>query len=146
MPSVCRRSTWTTAAACLPCLRLGGRGLLRSLGTRWGGGPTAASQQLLHHTHQSGDELRREVEADAGAARQGCDLGAGRSGSAVRAGLLLEAGDLSPPQIGQRFGGRDHSTVLHGCNKVKSLMAEQRSTLQQIQELTARIRTRAKSL
>jgi chromosomal replication initiator protein len=60
--------------------------------------------------------------------------------------LCRELTDLSLPQIGQRFGGRDHSTVLHGCNKVKSLMAEQRSTLQQIQELTARIRTRAKSL
>ena len=60
--------------------------------------------------------------------------------------LCRELTDLSLPQIGVRFGGRDHSTVLHGCNKVKSLMAEQRSTLQQIQELTARIRTRAKNL
>jgi chromosomal replication initiator protein len=60
--------------------------------------------------------------------------------------LCRELTDLSLPQIGQRFGGRDHSTVLHGCNKVRSLMAEQRSTLHQIQELTARIRTRAKSL
>ena len=60
--------------------------------------------------------------------------------------LCRELTDLSLPQIGVRFGGRDHSTVLHGCNKVRSLMAEQRSTLQQIQELTARIRTRAKNL
>ncbi|MGH2689276.1 MAG: chromosomal replication initiator protein DnaA [Actinomycetota bacterium] len=60
--------------------------------------------------------------------------------------LCRELTDLSLPQIGARFGGRDHSTVLHACNKVKTLLAEQRSTLQQIQELTARIRTRAKSL
>ncbi|MGH2722469.1 MAG: chromosomal replication initiator protein DnaA [Actinomycetota bacterium] len=60
--------------------------------------------------------------------------------------LCRELTDLSLPQIGARFGGRDHSTVLHACNKVKTLLAEQRSTLQQIQELTARIRTRAKNL
>jgi chromosomal replication initiator protein len=54
--------------------------------------------------------------------------------------------DLSLPRIGQRFGGRDHSTVMHATSKIRGLMAQQRSTYTQVQELTSRIRTRAKNL
>ena len=60
--------------------------------------------------------------------------------------LCRELTDLSLPRIGQRFGGRDHSTVMHAASKIRGLMAQQRSTYTQIQELTSRIRTRAKSL
>ena len=60
--------------------------------------------------------------------------------------LCRELTDLSLPRIGQRFGGRDHSTVMHAASKIRGLMAEQRSTYTQIQELTSRIRTRAKNL
>jgi chromosomal replication initiator protein len=60
--------------------------------------------------------------------------------------LCRELTDLSLPRIGERFGGRDHSTVMHATSKIRSLMAEQRSTYNQIQELTNRIRTRAKNL
>jgi chromosomal replication initiator protein len=60
--------------------------------------------------------------------------------------LCRELTDLSLPRIGQRFGGRDHSTVMHAAAKIRGLMAEQRSTYTQIQELTSRIRTRAKTL
>lgn len=60
--------------------------------------------------------------------------------------LCRELTDLSLPRIGQRFGGRDHSTVMHATSKIKTLMAEKRSTYNQIQELTSRIRTRAKTL
>lgn len=60
--------------------------------------------------------------------------------------LCRELTDLSLPRIGQRFGGRDHSTVMHATSKIKTLMAEKRSTYNQIQELTSRIRTRAKAL
>jgi chromosomal replication initiator protein len=60
--------------------------------------------------------------------------------------LCRELTDLSLPRIGQRFGGRDHSTVMHAASKIRGLMAEQRATYTQIQELTSRIRTRAKSL
>lgn len=60
--------------------------------------------------------------------------------------LCRELTDLSLPRIGQRFGGRDHSTVMHATSKIKTLMTEKRSTYNQIQELTSRIRTRAKTL
>jgi chromosomal replication initiator protein len=60
--------------------------------------------------------------------------------------LCRELTDLSLPRIGSLFGGRDHSTVIHATNKIGALMAERRSTYNQIQELTARIRTQAKKL
>jgi chromosomal replication initiator protein len=60
--------------------------------------------------------------------------------------LCRELTDLSLPRIGQRFGGRDHSTVMHATAKIRIQMAEKRSTYNQIQELTSRIRTRAKTL
>ena len=60
--------------------------------------------------------------------------------------LCRELTDLSLPRIGQRFGGRDHSTVMHATSKIRALMAEQRATYTQVQELTTRVRTRAKNL
>lgn len=60
--------------------------------------------------------------------------------------LCRELTDLSLPRIGQRFGGRDHSTVMHATSKIRTLMAERRSTYNQIQELTSRIKTTAKKL
>ena len=34
--------------------------------------------------------------------------------------LLREETKLSFPEIGQKLGGRDHSTVIHACEKIKS--------------------------
>jgi len=31
--------------------------------------------------------------------------------------------DLSLPRIGEEFGGRDHSTVIHACQKITEDMA-----------------------
>lgn len=36
--------------------------------------------------------------------------------------LTKEYTDLSLPKIGSHFGGRDHTTVLHACKRVKQLM------------------------
>ncbi len=60
--------------------------------------------------------------------------------------LCRELTDLSLPRIGHWFGGRDHSTVMHATTKIRVLMAEKRTTYNQIQELTSRIRTRATTL
>jgi chromosomal replication initiator protein len=38
--------------------------------------------------------------------------------------LAKELTHLSLPDIGEAFGGRDHTTVLHACRKVKELCQE----------------------
>ena len=57
--------------------------------------------------------------------------------------LTRELTDLSLPKIGQAFGGRDHTTVMHATQKIRGLMRERRSIYNQVQELTNRIRVRA---
>jgi chromosomal replication initiator protein len=37
--------------------------------------------------------------------------------------LFRELTELSAtPQIAKEFGGRDHTTIIHGCDKIKALM------------------------
>ena len=57
--------------------------------------------------------------------------------------LVRELTDLSLPAIGDKFGGRDHSTVLHATRKVAKQMRERESAYQQVRELTTRIRQQA---
>jgi chromosomal replication initiator protein len=54
--------------------------------------------------------------------------------------LCRELTDLSLPKIGQQFGGRDHTTVMHADRKIRLLMAERRSIYNQVTELTNRIK------
>ena len=59
--------------------------------------------------------------------------------------LTRELTELSLPRIGKAFGGRDHTTVMHAKSKIAGLMQERRSIYDQVQELTNRIKTRARS-
>ena len=59
--------------------------------------------------------------------------------------LCRELTDLSLPKIGQTFGGRDHTTVMHADRKIRGLMAERMSVFNQISELTSRIKSRARA-
>ena len=59
--------------------------------------------------------------------------------------LCRELTDMSLPKIGQQFGGRDHTTVMHADRKIRSLMAERRSIYNQVTELTNRIKQQARS-
>jgi chromosomal replication initiator protein len=54
--------------------------------------------------------------------------------------LCREMTEMSLPKIGQAFGGRDHTTVMHANRKVRELMTERRSIYNQVTELTNRIR------
>ncbi|MDZ4168402.1 MAG: chromosomal replication initiator protein DnaA [Coriobacteriia bacterium] len=50
--------------------------------------------------------------------------------------LARELTDLSLPKIGEEFGGRDHTTVMHANDKIQKLMSAQRDVYNQIQQLT----------
>jgi chromosomal replication initiator protein len=54
--------------------------------------------------------------------------------------LCRELTDLSLPKIGQQFGNRDHTTVMHADRKIRTLMAERRSVYNQVTELTGLIK------
>ncbi|MGB4273163.1 MAG: helix-turn-helix domain-containing protein, partial [Propionicimonas sp.] len=58
--------------------------------------------------------------------------------------LCRELTDLSLPKIGQLFGGRDHTTVMHADRKIRQLLGERRSVFNQITELTNRIKSAAR--
>jgi len=75
--------------------------------------------------------------------------GANRSRSLVQARqiamyLCRELTDLSLPKIGQQFGGRDHTTVMHAERKIRTLMAERRVVYNHVTELTNRIKQHAR--
>jgi chromosomal replication initiator protein len=57
--------------------------------------------------------------------------------------LCRELTDLSLPKIGDRFGGRDHSTVIYANNKIRQLIGENQRAYEQVKELTTRVRQQA---
>ena len=54
--------------------------------------------------------------------------------------LCREMTNLSLPKIGQLFGGRDHTTVMHAYKKISDLMKERRSIYNQVTEVSNRIK------
>jgi chromosomal replication initiator protein len=58
--------------------------------------------------------------------------------------LCRELTDLSLPKIGQQFGGRDHTTVMHADRKIRELMSERRAIYNQVTELTNRIKQQSR--
>ena len=50
--------------------------------------------------------------------------------------LCRELTELSLPKIGQLFGSRDHTTVMHADRKIRAPMKEQMAIYNQITELT----------
>lgn len=59
--------------------------------------------------------------------------------------LCRELTDLSLPKIGEKFGNRDHTTVMHAERKIRAQMAEKLTVYNQISELTSRIKVRARA-
>lgn len=54
--------------------------------------------------------------------------------------LTRELTDASLPKIGERLGGRDHTTVLHAVDKVGRLLKEDRQMYDLIQDLTMQVK------
>lgn len=59
--------------------------------------------------------------------------------------LMRESTGLSLVKIGEAFGNRDHSTVLHGVTKVEKLMRARGSTYRQVQDISRSIRSHVKA-
>lgn len=53
--------------------------------------------------------------------------------------LARDLTDLSLPQVGQALGGRDHTTVLHGCEKIAALFEKDDEIRRQILEIRNRL-------
>ena len=54
--------------------------------------------------------------------------------------LFRELTDLSYPQIAKEFGGRDHTTIIHGSDKIKALMAERQDVYDDVTALIQSIK------
>jgi len=54
--------------------------------------------------------------------------------------VFRELTDLSYPAIAREFGGRDHTTVIHAVEKIKTLMGERRQIFDQVSELVTQVR------
>jgi chromosomal replication initiator protein len=54
--------------------------------------------------------------------------------------LCRELTNFSLPEIGERFGGRDHSTVIHACEKIKEKIKKDESFNQMIAEIKEDLR------
>ena len=55
--------------------------------------------------------------------------------------LARELTDSSLPKIGERFGNRDHTTVLHAVDKITKLMQQDRDMYNRVQRLTTKIKS-----
>jgi chromosomal replication initiator protein len=60
--------------------------------------------------------------------------------------LMRENTGLSLVKIGEIFGGRDHTTALHGIKKVEADMRARDATFRQVQDLTRSIRGRVRGV
>lgn len=49
--------------------------------------------------------------------------------------LLREDFNISYPAIGQKLGGRDHTTVIHSCEKIKTNIKEDQSLLEEVDQI-----------
>jgi chromosomal replication initiator protein len=54
--------------------------------------------------------------------------------------LARELTGLSFPEIGEHFGGRDHTTVLHACDKIKKDVKKDQKTKSLVDKLVADIK------
>jgi chromosomal replication initiator protein len=51
----------------------------------------------------------------------------------------------SLPEIGRKFGGRDHTTVMHACDKISALMKERSQIYNDVMTLEKKVRSEAQA-
>ncbi|MFH1402400.1 MAG: chromosomal replication initiator protein DnaA [Patescibacteria group bacterium] len=51
--------------------------------------------------------------------------------------LLREDYNISYPSIGEKLGGRDHTTVIHSCDKIRNSLKKDPSLFQEIEQIRA---------
>jgi chromosomal replication initiator protein len=49
--------------------------------------------------------------------------------------VLREEFDVSYPSIGQKLGGRDHTTVIHSCEKIKSELKTNHVLVEELKQI-----------
>ncbi len=89
------------------------------------------------------EEIQQRVAEGFGISRAEL-VGPGRAATPLRARqvaifLTRELTDLSLPQIGRLYGGRDHSTVLNSLRRVEASLAEDAALADRIQDLRGTI-------
>ncbi len=104
-------------------------------------------------TDQGGTEITASIIMEVTATYYGVTMddlcGASREKANVLARqvamyLCRELTDLSLPRIGQLFGNRDHTTVMHADRKIRTLMNEKKLVFNQVADLTHRIRSHSR--
>ena len=55
--------------------------------------------------------------------------------------LAKDLTNHSLPEIGESFGGRDHTTVLHACRKIKELLEEDADIAEDVKNLLRTLTT-----
>jgi chromosomal replication initiator protein len=89
------------------------------------------------------EEIQQQVAERFGIARAEL-IGSSRAATPLRARqvaifLTRELTDLSLPQIGRLYGGRDHTTVLNSLRRVEASLAEDEALSQKVAELRTAI-------
>jgi chromosomal replication initiator protein len=89
------------------------------------------------------EEIQQRVATAFGISRAEL-VGSSRAATPLRArqvAILLtrEATDLSLPQIGRLYGGRDHSTVLNSLRRMEAMLSSDSSLARQVAELRSSI-------
>jgi len=104
---------------------------------------TALADMLPRRSEVRPDEIVRKV-ADAFGIPLERILGRDRSRQValprqIAMYLLREEANISLPQIGEALGGRDHTTVMYGCDKVAEMLEEDDRLRRQLIEIKEQI-------
>jgi chromosomal replication initiator protein len=104
---------------------------------------TALADLLPRRSEVQPDEIIRRV-AEAFGISMECMLGRDRSRGValprqVAMYLMREEANISLPQIGEVLGGRDHTTVMYGCEKVTEMLEQDDRLRRQVIDLKERI-------